>query len=74
MKAQYHKNIIELVNNVHCEVVGDSKWKVIGEIRYENMEGYYGSGICDFSFNGPDIIDRIELVKLTQYLWGEHWC
>ena len=74
MKAQYQEKITELVNNGHCVVVGDRKWRVIDEIRYENLKDCSGLGVCGFYFNGPDNIDRIELVKLKQHLRDGDWC
>ena len=52
-----------MVHTGYFVVVGDSKWKVIGETRYENMEDFDGFGVYGFYFDEPDNIDSIELVN-----------
>ena len=58
IKTQPQNNITGLVHTGHCVVVGDRKWNVIGEIRYENMEDSDHIGVNVY-FNDPDKTYRI---------------
>ena len=62
------------MNNSHCVVVWDRKWRVIGYIIYDNMKYYYHVCVCCFYFNDPYNTDRIELMKLARQLRDEDWC
>ena len=48
IKAKFQNKITGLVHTGHCVVVGERKWKVISEIRYENMEDYDHVGVYVF--------------------------
>ena len=74
MKANYQEKITGLVNNSHCVVIGDRKWKVIDDTSYENMEEYDGLSVCNVYSNELDNTDSIELGKFTQHLWDGYWC
>ena len=58
IKAKLHNKITGLVHNGYYVVVGDRKWKMIGEIRYDNLEEYDHIGVCVF-LNDPDKTYRI---------------
>ena len=60
VKKQDHNNIEALVEYGHCLVVGNGKWKVISDIRYEDMEEYECIGVRDFI-----LITQVRQIRLS---------